>query len=278
MLLSTQSEMSDGSYFSSKFRRQLTPDGKYQYWFTTEHSASYNSEVDAFPFVVDGLEFKGSDTLDESLVFNTPEEIHNPSISKLVFTQWLKDCSGAFVKPPTLEQCLAKVEIIVDSSVQPPMILTEEEDEDWVLRWLPTKIKVNTPVFQVYWAPCYKVPAKSRIELEEVASQQTEPIELQSPEKTYTFVPQSRPNEWIQELADLHVPYADDVPLRLDTEPENDVHKEKLRRKVREARIRAKLARYRAERMALRFEERYGFYPEEDGEEAQTEVETDNDE
>jgi hypothetical protein len=273
--------MTTEPYFSSKFRREKDSDGKYMYWFTPAVNLETSaSSVDSFPFVLDGLEFNGSDTLTYAQLTSVPEDLHNPSIFKLVYTQWLKDCSGAFVKPPTLEQCLAKTIIKIDTSLSLPPVLSEEEDDDWVLRWIPTKLKVHTPVFEIFWAPCYKVRARSRIELEDTISQQTEPIEVQNPEKTYTFVPQPRPvaSEWIQELADLHVPYADDVPLRLDTDANSDAQKEKLRRKVREARIRAKLARYRAERMASRFEERYGFYPEEDEEEAQTEVETDNDE
>jgi len=273
--------MTTEPYFSSKFRREKDLDGKYMYWFTPAVNLETSaSSVDSFPFVLDGLEFNGSETQSYEDITSPPDDFQSPSISKLVYTQWLKDCSSAFVKPPTLEQCLAKTIIKIDTSLSLPPVLSEEEDDDWDLRWIPTKLKVHTPVFEIFWAPCYKIPAKSRIELEDTISQQTEPIEVQSPEKTYTFVPQSRPvaSEWIQELADLHVPYADDVPLRLDTGLENDAQKEKMRRKLREARIRAKLAKYRAERMALRFEERYGFYPEEDEEEAQTEVETDNDE
>ena len=128
------------------------------------------------------------------------------------------------------------------------------------------------PVFQIYWAPCYKKVCTSRITLEEP--------ELQQPEKTYTVLSQplrlNDETEWIQEMADLHVPFADSTTLRLD--PDVEVQKERFRRKVRDARIRAKLARYRAERMAVRYEEKYGAYPEEDLEEAQTEAETEHDE
>jgi len=52
-----------------------------------------------------------------------------------------------------------------------------------------------------------------------------------------------------------------------------DAQRDKLRRRIREARIRAKLALYRAERLAHKYEERYGIYPEHDEEEAQTEAE-----
>jgi vacuolar-type H+-ATPase subunit H len=76
-------------------------------------------------------------------------------------------------------------------------------------------------------------------------------------------------------MADLHVPYVDTTTLRLDSELE--LQKEKMRRKVRDARIRAKLSRYRAERIASKFEDKFGFYPEEDIEEAQTEVENSSD-
>ena len=49
-----------------------------------------------------------------------------------------------------------------------------------------------------------------------------------------------------------------------------------MRKRIREARIRAKLARYRAERLAQQFERKYGVWPEEDQEEAQTEIDSDS--
>jgi hypothetical protein len=78
-------------------------------------------------------------------------------------------------------------------------------------------------------------------------------------------------NEWLQEISDLSIPYSELPTLRLD--PNFEQQKEKYRRRVRDARIRSKLAKYRAERLAQRYEERFGVYPEEDEEEAQTEAE-----
>jgi hypothetical protein len=80
--------------------------------------------------------------------------------------------------------------------------------------------------------------------------------------------------QWIQDVSEL--PFSDRPALRLAVDQE--ASKEKLRRRVRDARLRAKLARYRAERLALLFQERFGFYPEENGEEVQTEYEGSSDE
>ena len=72
---------------------------------------------------------------------------------------------------------------------------------------------------------------------------------------------------WVQDISLM--PLSDRPALRL--EAELDSAKERFRRRIRDARLRAKLAKYRAERMAQQFQEKYGVYPIEDSEEAQTE-------
>jgi len=272
-------------FFSSQFRRQQGADGKYCYWFDSIFNGVSPAFRIEFPFEVLGKEYRVVSPPSKQEVFNSPpEELQNPSIWKLVYMQWLKDCSGAFVKSPTLESCIAKTQSLVQTNAVLPKTPTEELSDTFQYCWYPVQIRFTLSQVQIYWAPA-TTTQKSRIELEEEDSSTDSAsgaaaIDIQNPEKTYTFVPQqSRTgDEWIQELADLHVPYADGAPLRLQSGADQDVQKEKFRRRVREARLRAKLARYRAERMALRFEERYGFYPEEDVEEAQTEVESDSDE
>jgi len=257
-------------YFKSQFKRQNNSNGKYMYWFDTLYTQTDDNRNEVHPLAIDGLVIDPQVTVSKEELLKAPEEIMNPNIWKKVYTQWIEDCSGAFVKCPTIEQCLAKTESLVDPDASGPSVNPEEEEELWTLQWFPTKLKVDMPVFQIYWAPCYKVLCKSRIPLDET-------VELQQPEKTYVVSPpRVNDSEWIQEMADLHVPFADSTTLRLD--PDLEVQKERFRKKVRDARIRAKLARYRAERFAIRYEERYGVYPEEDNEEAQTEAETENDE
>ena len=245
------------------------------YWFETLYTQTDENRNEVHPLAVDGVVIDPQASVAKEELLKAPEELKNPSVWKKVYTQWIEDCSGAFVKCPTLEQCLARTETLVDPDASISSVDPEEEDELWTLQWLPTKVKVDMPVFQIYWGPSYKKVCTSRITLEDP--------ELQQPEKTYTILatatqPILRQNEteWIQEMADLHVPFADSTTLRLD--PDVEVQKERFRRKIRDARIRAKLAKYRAERMAVRYEERYGVYPEEDTEEAQTEGETDHDE
>jgi hypothetical protein len=267
-------------YFKSEFKRQGNPSGKYMYWFDTLYTQTDSTLNEKYSLAVDGVVFEPDQQLTREEYLKLPEELHNPATSRNVYMKWIADCSGAFVKCPTIEQCLARTSSLVDPNATLPTIHSEEEEQSWTLQWFPTRIKVDTPVFEIYWSPCYKIPCKSRILIEEEPEPEPEKgnsVELQNPERTYTILPQvSRPNEnnWIQEMADLHVPFVDSSTLRLDADEE--VLKERLRRKVREARIRAKLARYRAERMAAKYEERFGIYPEEDGDEAQTDGETDN--
>ena len=271
-------------FFSSQFKRQMNPEGRMMYWFQTaytqtEGSPSWNEKP---PLSVEGEIVFGEPGWAEQadttqLLERLPEETSNPTVLKTVFEQWIQDCSGAFVHPPTVTQCLANVQCICDSNAPTATVLSTEEDKDWVLQWIPTKVKVDKPTFQIYWAPLYKTLNTRIPELEEVSSkidEFEEAPELQTPEKTYTILPPHAPTrqaDWLQEIPDLQVPLSEGPALRL--EGEVDPRMERARQRVREARIRAKLARYKADRLAQRFEDRYGFYPSEDDEEAETEAE-----
>ena len=280
------SEMSEDSiqYFSANFRRQQEADGKYAYWFDSIYLNTTGRPHTQTPFELESNEYLvAKPPSKQELLQEPPEDLNNPEIWKAVYLQWLKDCSGAFVKSPTLDTCISKTQSLIAPNFQIPTTPSNEISDRFHYIWLPMQIKFTTSRIQIYWMP-QTTAQKSRIDLEDEDSSTESAtgaaVDIQNPEKTYTFVPQqSRSGDpWLQELADLHIPYSDAAPLRLQSTSDQDAQKEKFRKRVREARLRAKLARYRAERMALRFEERYGYYPEEDVEEAQTEAESESDE
>jgi hypothetical protein len=257
------------SYFKSEFKRQSTQGGKYMYIFDTLYIQNEDNRNEKYSLFVNGINIEPESCSDKDEIYKKPDDLDNPSVIKNVYLQWISDCSGAFVKCPSIEQCLSKSESIIDSNASIATIFPEEEESSWTLQWAPTKIRVDMPNFQIYWAPAYKIPFKSRIILDENLTTPLEKtIELQTQERSRT--------DWLQEMADLHVPFVDSGTLRLESEME--AQKEKHRRKVRDARIRAKLSKYRAEREAARYEEKYGVYPEEDADEAQTEAESNSDE
>ena len=267
-------------YFSSKFKRQLSPEGRAMYWFSTCYSQEGSTYNEVPPLAVNGevifSEPEQIATVDEDTLFSIlPEECRDPMTSRRVFEHWIQDCSGAFIKPPTIESCLAHTEVIWDSNAPVATLAPTEEDSDWILQWVPTKVKVDTPTFQIYWAPSYKTQHSSRIPFTDEMTLNrgisgTETIELQGSETNTRVIVTQIPSQ-LQELTDAALPLSDSPTLRLNMEI--DVAEDKYRRRVREARIRSKLAHYRAERLAHRFEERFGYYPEEDEEEAQTEAE-----
>lgn len=266
-------------FFSNKFKRQKTPDGSYQYWFTTAYQQDEKNMNEKPPISVEGetvcAENGFSYEEEEAAFKKLPEEVYNPATSKKVFEKWLEDCSGAFVKPPSIEQCLANVQNIWDSNASVASLDTSEENLSWTLQWIPTKVKVNPPVFQIYWAPCFKTEATRIPEFtEESDMKDYDSIDLQEPEKTTRVIIAPKGSEWIQELTEVNIPLSDSPALRLNV----DSQREKFRQRVRESRIRAKLARYRAERLAQRFEEKFGEYPEEDNDEAETEVDQSDEE
>ena len=260
--------------FSSKFRRQKTPEGRIQYWF----ESCYSPTADDHPLAVEG-EHIPSEIIQEHFIM--PEEIYNPQVSRSVFETWITDCSGAFVKSPTIEQCLANVTSLWDSNAPIAKVDASEQEDTWIYMWTPTKIKVDMPHFQIYWAPSYKSKLARIPDMNEpdTTSSEYADVMLDSPERTYTVAADGTrvitTRVALQEIHESALPLSDSPALRLDMDLSNaeQAQREKFRRRVREARIRAKLARYRAERLAERFEERFGEYPEEDEEEAQTEVE-----
>lgn len=268
-------------YFSSSFKRVAGPDGKPTYNFTTLYTQKQGTQSwnEVAPFSVQGETVYAdpewaSEANMEEVFQRLPDGCREPSAIEGVLKRWLLDCSGAFTKPPTLEQCMNNATTICDSNVPTAIVLESEEKEDWILQWIPTRIHVAMPNFYVYWAPCYKqnVP-DARIPDLTTFDDRIADFDIQQPEKTYTITPSTRQGEWLQEIPELQVPLSDGPALRLAGDEEEDPTMIKYRRRVHEARIKAKLARYRAERLAQRFEERYGFYPSEDDEEAQTEVE-----
>jgi len=277
-------------FFSKHFKRQVKPEGQMIYWFQTcykqtENSASWNEKP---PLAVDGeIVYSDSKYLEDAnmatILEKLPEETSNPVLLKNVFEQWIQDCSSAFVQSPTVSQCLANTVSVWDSNAQVATVLDSEESKDWILQWIPTRIKVDKPIFQVYWAPSYKIINTPIPILLDIADQtksvikignHSENPDIQSPEKTYTILPSltTRQGDWLQEIPDLQVPLSEGPTLRLDNENSSDPVLEKYRRRIHDARIKAKLARYRADRLAQRFEERFGFYPSENEEEAETEA------
>jgi hypothetical protein len=259
-------------FFSPKYKITKDSQGRSIYWFSSQYVPSeYNERC---PLAVDGELFVLDDnciSLNETELFQKlPEDTQNPSVLNAVFEQWISDCSGAFVKPPTLERCLTNYEVVWDSNAPVATMTAEEEEESWILQWIPTRIKVDTSKFQIYWAPSYKTKATRIPELaeqeENAANANDDP-----PSSPNTRLITAEVNLWPQEVKHDSLPILDEPALRFDTFL--DTQREKYRRRVREARIRAKLARYRAERLAMRYEERFGEYPEEDDEEAQTEAE-----
>ncbi len=282
----------DTPFFSSKFKRQLGPDNKMEYWFSTIYSQDDTNYNQKPPFSVEGEVIYAEDSqiprkTDEELFSKLPEETNNPSLSKTIFERWILDCSGAFTKSPTITQCLSNCEISWDSNAPVATMNTAEEESDWILQWIPTKVKVCNSRFSIFWAPCYKtlstrIPDLTGLSAEEDESKirmgsDTE-IDLQPPENTRR-IDVTNPEHVVslEELTDIPMPVMNTPALRL--EPAfDDVQREKYRRRVRDARIRAKLAHYRAERLADRFEERFGYYPEEDDDEARTEGDQTEDE
>jgi hypothetical protein len=201
-----------------------------------------------------------------------PIECKNPEKTREILTAWLQVSQKAFVKPPSIDQCVYNCS--VQHSPNESRIHEMSEDDkksQWIYRWEPVSVAVKAPNFIVNWAPVEK-ELDTRIQdvFEEQDQIQAESLpEVQNPTRTYVV----NTRDAVAYPEELHdIPLSGVAPFRLSLEA--DKKKEKLRKQVREARMKAKLARYRVERLCQRYEEKYGDYPSEDEEEAETEYET----
>lgn len=284
--------MASSPFFSKQFKRESTAEGKYTYWFATAYKQPEDRKYDPPPLSVAGVTVgEGIENLaDIPNLLTLPDACTNKEMLQQVLQVWLDNCSSAFMSPPSLERLLQMAESKVDPEEQ--IYFTTEEEQatvDWLIQWIPTRICLDKPKVTVYWGPCYKseltrmIPTDSDGASVRGQMEEEDEFALQGAEQPYTThssttrlittqaSARQTQSEWAQELSDLAIPLSDAPALRLDID--FTVQREKARRRIREARIRAKLAKYRAERLAQRFEEKYGTWPEEDAEEAQTEVE-----
>jgi hypothetical protein len=259
------------SYFSTVFKKQLTPKSTYKYIFTSH--IPLKNESERIPFSILSVQAP-YDAIENG---ELPDEFENPIRLKAVFDQWLLDCSGCFVKSPTFEKFKYESQVISSSY--------EIHDNLPVSHLYPVRIELDMPTFKIFWAISHRTSETPTARDDKIMIDEDEP-ELQPEDHTYIQQPDGTRfittkdgvrSEWLQELNDASLPLSDSPALRLEVD-HDEVQREKFRRRVREARIRAKLARYRAERLAQRYEERFGLYPDEDAEEAQTEAEQSDDE
>lgn len=218
--------------------------------------------------VCDGVIVGGSNKPTDESIWSLPESCKNETLLEHILTAWYQDCKKAFVKPLNVENLLKKVECVVDKNYPIAALKPDEEEDEWILQWSVVRIELEATRMVMYMAPTDKKLAQSRIAVD---------FEVQGPEESmYRIIENSQFSSiteddasWVQDITQL--PLSDRPALRL--EGELNQAKEKFRKRVRDARLRAKLAKYRAERLAQLYLERYGVYPTEDSEEAQTEYE-----
>jgi hypothetical protein len=214
----------------------------------------------------DGVKVDGSNKVSDEEIWALPESCRNEELVEHILTAWYQDCKKAFIKPLNVTSLLKKVEHVVDKDYPIAALKPDEDEEEWILQWSVVRVELSATSLILYWAPTDKKLAQSRIAVE---------FEIQGPEESqYRIIENSNSQlvedaSWVQDITQL--PLSDRPALRLETEMNSA--REKFRKRVRDARLRAKLAKYRAERLCQLYLERYGDYPIEDNEEAQTEYE-----
>jgi hypothetical protein len=218
-----------------------------------------------WPF--DGVKIGSSNISSKDNIWTIPNACSEENIISHVINNWYTDCKHVFVKPLNLNVLLKTAASQIDTSYPVVELSPDEENQEWTLLWTVTKVEISKFFLNIYWAPTHKKASQSRI---------IEDFEVQDPEESqYKIIEGSREisegnSAWIQDIGQL--PLSDRPALRL--EAELDQAQERFRRRIRDARLRAKLSKYRADKLSSQFERKYGFYPVEDEEEAQTEYES----
>lgn len=287
--------MSSLRFFEETFQKERMSSGQWDYIF--QHKRMVHNGEGHVSCSVKGMDLPSEQeegellrTDDEVQIFQTlPNECLVDEMIQTVYEQFVEECGKWFQTRPTLDAFRKGLQQIVDTDATIVSLQPNEEDYDWTLLWVPTVIRVSGGRFTIGWAPCYKVKQtkQSRLIPDQEDAEDSLIPELLGPElapriqEGNTRLIRTNPStivrtDWLQEIPENLLPYSDIPALRLDGD--FLAQREKYRRRVRESRIRAKLARYRAERVAHRFEERFGVYPDEDEEEAQTEAEQTEDE
>lgn len=291
---------SSSRFFEETYEKEKLSSGQWEYRFRHKriqnHSIQNEHDRQTVPplcvkgeFLPSELEEGEIPEEDETKIFMTlPNDcFHDETITR-IYTIFMEECGKWFQKRPTIEAFRNGLQQEVDQDATIASLGPNEEDYDWELGWVPTVVRVSGGRFIVGWAPCYKFRHTKRSRLipdfegEDGMIPELQGVEsVTGPQEGNTRLIHTNPSttvrtDWLQEIPTSMLPYSDIPALRLDEE--FLAQREKYRRRVREARIRAKLARYRAERLAHRFEERFGVYPDEDEEEAQTEAEQTEDE
>jgi hypothetical protein len=221
-------------------------------------------DIESWP--CEGVLVGGENHVLDKDLWAMPSMCTNKELIKDIVDSWYDNCKRVFIKPLNIENLYSKVVNIVQTEYPVAALSPEEEDQEWILLWVPIHIELRKTELLILWAPSHKKPGMSRI---------NEDFEVQNPEEPqYRIIanaeyPATTDASWIQDISQL--PLSDSPALRL--EMDLDSAKERLRRRVRDSRLRAKLARYRAERLAQTFLERYGVYPEPDADEIETEYE-----
>ena len=281
-------------FFQDTFQKERTTSGQWEYRF--RHKRLHHDGETYIVCSVEGANLPSEQEdgeireEDDTLIFDTlPTNCFLERTIETVYERFMEECGKWFQKRPTLDAFRNGLQQSIDTDALIVSLGPNEEDYDWKLLWIPTVIRVLGGKFTIGWAPCYKLKQtkQSRLIPEQEDTESGFIPELQEPELSpslqegNTRLILTNPSttvrtDWLQEIPESMLPYSDIPALRLDDE--FLAQREKYRRRVRESRIRAKLARYRAERIAQRFEERFGVYPDEDEEEAQTEAEQTEDE
>lgn len=231
--------------FSTRFVKEKTPTGKYIYHFN----------VASTEIAIEGATI-GPDIPKEKLhdiVWDMPAPCHNKDITHPIMTEWLPQCNSFFTKPPPIETCLANVVSCIDPTAKAALLAAEEESEEWILCWKPTKVVIDTPKFIIYWAPIDK---KENTRINE--------------ELIFDTIDQEEPAKAETDLEEVHLDlnaFGQDAPAEKSDNFRStaiNLAQKKDMERVIHAYEKARHAYEKAEQYNERFYKKYGFYAVED--------------
>lgn len=174
-------------------------------------------------------------------------------VQEKIVSAFLEATRKYFTSPLTAEKVLRHLR----HSVQEGDLPTSTGWYDVV--WAPAKMIVKTGEYELVWRIASTTETNPMIPSEFTESKTPRPRSPDTPEQQE--VRSIQIHDSLIPVGDL--PLSDLPPLPFSTEEELDPLKEDSKRKIREARLKAALARLKAQRMEQSYYERYGQPPEE---------------
>jgi hypothetical protein len=220
---------------------------------------TYNALTTSYAFRI----LKSDHVLEQTIYYEGVENVDlpaSPGVAEAFVREFLEKTKKYFTNPLQVEKVLRHLRHVVATGSLP-------KTPSWYsLQWKPSSFVVKTGDFALTWEVVDFKETMPVIPAEFTASTTPRAHSPEAPEQTPQEIRKIQIHDSLIPVGDL--PLSDLPPLFFGREEDEvDPAREEIRRRIREARLKAQLAKLKAQRMEQKYFERYG-QPAEDSEES----------